>query len=254
MSGGHGYIEALLGVGTLVGFLSGLLGKGGSAVTTPILQVFLHVPDYLALASPLPSALPTLLAAAWAYRGRGLVDERVVKSCALWGFPATIAGSFLSARVSGPALMVMSALLIAGLGVSLVFEGEPPQGGGPPPTAWKVAAIAIFVGGLSGLLANSGGVLFGPLFISVLRLPTKTAIACSMIVAAILAVPGLAVHVYLGHVDWTIVVALSVAAIPSSYLGARLALRLRDKTLLRVYGALLSLFGLYDVWFSLRGH
>ncbi len=249
---GHEYIAALLGVGALVGFLSGLLGKGGSAVTTPILQIFLRVPDYLALASPLPSALPTLLASAWAYRGRGLVDERVVRLAVLWGFPATVAGSFLSADAGGRALMVMSALLIAGLGVSLALEDAPPEVGGPPAPAWKIAAIGIFVGGLSGLLANSGGVLFGPLFISVLRLPAKTAIACSMIVAAALAIPGMAVHVYLGHVDWTIVVALSVAAIPSSYLGARLALRLRDKTLLRVYGTLLTLFGFYDVWFSLR--
>ncbi len=46
---------------------------------------------------------------------------------------------------------------------------------------------------------------------------------------------------YLGYIDWLIVLALSLAAIPFSYLGARLALSLRDKTLVRVYGFLLAL-------------
>lgn len=237
-----------LAIGAVVGFLSGLLGKGGSAVTTPALQIFLNVPDYLALASPLPATLPTLLSAAWAYRGKDLVDWRVTRLTILWGVPATLAGSFLSDYVGGHPLMILTGLMVLGLGVSLLLKGGEAKPAAHPHAAGAVVAIALGVGGLSGLLANTGGILFGPLFIRALGMPPKRALATSLVVSAALAVPGMGAHMFLGHIDWLIVFALSVAAIPSSYLGARLALSLRDKTLVRVYGLLLALFGLYDLW------
>lgn len=247
MSHSGAFFAGTFAVGSVVGFLSGLLGKGGSAVTTPALQIFLNVPDYLALASPLPATLPTLLSAAFAYRGKDLVDWRIVRWTVLWGVPATVAGSFLSDTVGGHPLMILTGLMVLGLGLSLLFKGGEARAVGYAPANWLVAAIAIGVGGLSGLLANTGGILFGPLFIRVLGMPPKRALACSLVVSAALAVPGMAAHMYLGHIDWFIVLALSAAAIPSSYLGARLALTLVDKTLVRVYGLLLSLFGLYDL-------
>lgn len=248
MSHSGSFFGGTFAIGSVVGFLSGLLGKGGSAVTTPALQIFLGVPDYLALASPLPATLPTLLSAAWAYRGKDLVDWRVSRLTILWGVPATLAGSFLSESVGGHPLMIMTALMVLGLGVSLLFETGAPKPASHVSAAWAIAAIALGVGGLSGLLANTGGILFGPLFIRALGMPPKRALACSLVVSAALAVPGMGAHMYLGHIDWFIVAALSLAAIPSSYLGARLALSLRDKTLVRVYGLVLVLFGLYDLW------
>lgn len=242
------FLAGTFAIGSVVGFLSGLLGKGGSAVTTPALQIFLNVPDFLALASPLPATLPTLLSAAWAYRGKDLVDWRVVRLTVLWGVPATLIGSFLSEAVGGHWCMILTGLMVLGLGFSLLFGSGEPKPSTHVAAGWAIAAIALSVGGLSGLLANTGGILFGPLFIRALGMPPKRALACSLIVSAALAVPGMGAHMYLGHVDWWIVAALSAAAIPSSYFGARLALSLRDKTLVRVYGALLVLFGAYDLW------
>jgi uncharacterized membrane protein YfcA len=245
-------IAGLLAVGAVVGFLSGMMGKGGSAVTTPALQVFLGVPDYLALASPLPATLPTLLSAAFAYRGEDLLDWRVIGFVTAFGAPATVAGSYASRFAGGHPLMVVSAALVFALGLSLVPEGAAPPASPRPPEAWKLAVLGACVGAFSGLLANAGGILFGPLFIRWLRLPPKKALACSLVCAATLAVPATVTHVLLGHVDWVIVAALSVAALPSSYMGARLAIRMKDKTLVRVYGVLLALFGLYDLWYTLR--
>lgn len=247
-----GLFGGTFAVGAVVGFLSGLLGKGGSAVTTPALQIFLKVPDFLALASPLPATLPTLLSAAWAYRGKNLVDWRVVKTTFWWGAPATLIGCFLSEAVGGHWCMILTGLMVLGLGLSLLFGKGEPKPSTHVAAGWKIAGIALLVGGLSGLLANTGGILFGPLFISALGLPPKRALACSLVVSAALAVPGMAAHMYLGHVDWWIVLALSLAAMPSSYWGARLALSLHDKTLVRVYGALLVLFGAYDLWHLYR--
>lgn len=98
----------------------------------------------------------------------------------------------------------------------------------PTPSFTAARAAGAVVGFLSGLLANSGGILFAPLFIRYVQMPTKRALATSLMVSAMLAL------------------APSVGALPCSYLGARLALLLRNETLEAVFGILLTVFGLLD--------
>jgi hypothetical protein len=238
-----------------VGFISGLLGKGGSAVTTPALRIFLAVPQFAALASPLPAALPTTLAASVAYRGRGLIDRPAVLLTCLIGLPVTVLGSLASPYVGGHILMLLTALLVMGLGVSILFHREQSAELAPPPRPpyyLRLSLIALGVGFLSGLLANTGGVLFAPLFIQLARMETKRALATSLVVSAVLAIPGTITHAILGHIDWHLALALSLGSMPASYLGARLALRLTNVVLLRVYGIALFAFGLYDLAFTER--
>ena len=99
------------------------------------------------------------------------------------------------------------------------------------------------VGLASGLLANSGGFLLAPMYLAVLRMPVKTAFACSLAVAAVLAIPGTIVHAALGHIDWAVVVVFGTASTPLSYLGARVAIRTNPGRLERIYGATLALLG-----------
>jgi uncharacterized membrane protein YfcA len=253
--GSPAYYAAAIAIGAAVGFMSGLLGKGGSAVTTPALRVLLGVPRFFALASPLPSALPTTLSASFAYRGRGLVDWRAVRVACLWGIPATVAGAFFSDHVGGHLLMQLTALFVTGLGLAILLrprdESEAPPGDGRSHPV-RLTIIAGGVGFLYGLLANTGGVLYAPLFIRWIRMETKRALATSLVISAVLAIPGTLAHARLGHIDWALVLALSVGTIPCSYLGARLAIRLHNLTLLRVYGIALTLFGIYDLLYTER--
>lgn len=249
------YLAGATAVGAVVGFVSGLLGKGGSAVTTPALRVFLDVPQFAALASPLPAALPTTMSASLAYRGRGLVDWPALRITCAIGLPATVFGSLASPWVGGHALMLLTALLVTGLGLGILLQRDHDR---PRPplaarsTRLRLGVTALGVGFLSGLLANTGGVLYAPLFIQWARMETKRALATSLVVSAILAVPGTLAHAALGHIDWMLVLALSIGSIPSAYAGARLALRLRNATLLRIYGVALTGFGIYDLLFTER--
>jgi hypothetical protein len=250
-----GYFVAATGIGTVVGFVSGLLGKGGSAVTTPLLRVLLGVPRFSALASPLPAAIPTTLSASLAYRGRGLVDWTAFAITCGAGLPATILGSLLSPLVGGHTLMLLTALFVVGLGLSILFHGQsapesPSESRAGQRT--RLLVIGLGIGVLAGLLANTGGVLYAPLFIKWVRMETKRALATSLVVSAALAIPGTIAHAALGHVDWSLVAALAIGSIPSSYLGAQLAIRLRSATLLRIYGVALTAFGLYDLLYTER--
>ena len=250
------HVILFLFIGLIVGFLSGLLGKGGSAMTTPALQIFAGVSPFLALASPLPSSLTNSLSGTLAYRKENMINKRVVITTIVLGIPATVGGSLLSPLIGGQLLMILTALFVCGLGVSfvaarLVRQKPTEMLAAVRPPGWKIVCIALLVGGLSGLLANGGGVLFAPLYIRWLKMPTKQAMASSMLVAGGLALPGTLTHWMLGHIDWWIVLWLSLASVPSAYLGARVAINLKNEVLELIFGAMLCLFGLYDLAYTL---
>ena len=239
-------------IGAVVGFLSGLLGKGGSAITTPMLQIFAGVTPFAALASPLPSSFTTTASASFAYKKEHLINKRVATISILIGIPATLIGSYCSEWVGGNMLMILTAIFVLSLGVSFfVFSSDKETNEEAIIPRWKITIVAVFVGFLSGLLANSGGVLFGPLFIRYLKMPTKRALATSLIVSAGLAIPGTIAHWYLGHIDWAIVIILSISAIPFSYMGAKAAIRLRSDLLEKIFGVMLIFFGAFDLWYTI---
>ena len=245
-------LAIIFAIGAAVGFLSGLLGKGGSAITTPALQIFAGVTPFAALASPLPASFTTTLSASYAYKKENLINKRVATIAILVGIPATLGGSYCSEWVGGNFLMILTAIFVLSLGVSFFIfaptdEIDEQRGIG----AGKIWIVATSVGFLSGLLANSGGVLFGPLFIRYLKMPTKEALATSLIVSAGLAIPGTIAHWYLGHIDWIIVIILSVSTIPFSYLGAKVAIHLQTDLLERIFGIMLILFGAFDLWYTI---
>lgn len=252
MSGNYASQFIIFVIGSVVGFLSGLLGKGGSAITTPALQIIAGINPFAALASPLPATLPTTLSALLAYRKQKLINKKVVAGSIMLGIPATLVGSYYCDWLEGRTLMILTAIFVLTLGGSFFLVSTHPEYNETPLIPqWKIALLAISIGFLSGLLANSGGVLFGPLFIRFLKMPTRQALASSLLVAAGLAVPGTIAHWWLGHIDWPLVLFLSLGAVPFSYLGARLALRLKIKILERIFGIMLVLFGAFDLWYCI---
>jgi len=243
-------LAALIGVG--IGFLGGLLGKGGSAIATPLLHA-IGVPAIIAVASPLPATIPSTMVASWAYSRERLVDWRVVRWSVAFGIPATIGGALLTKLISGDALVKATDVVLVGLGIRILVGGKQRELS-PRPTAelspWMLAGVATVVGIASGLLANSGGFLLAPLFVTMLRLPIKSALASSLAVASALAVPGTAVHAALGHIDWTLVAVFAATSVPLSFLGARVAIRTDPHRLEGIYGV--ALIGLGSVFLVLR--
>ena len=106
------------------------------------------------------------------------------------------------------------------------------------------------MGVISGLLANSGGFLLAPLFVTALHLPIKRALASSLTVASVLAIPGTLTHAFLGHIDWTLVLVFASTSVPLAFAGARVALRTDPRRLERLYGAALAVLG--TVFLALR--
>jgi len=233
-------------VGAVVGFLGGLFGKGGSAIATPLLSIG-GVAPISAVASPLPATIPGTLAAAYAYWQERLVDWELVRWSVAIGVPATVVGAYATRWIGGTPLVIATEVVVAVLGARfLVHPTDPDEHLALPPLAprTRLTVVAVTVGLVSGLLANSGGFLLAPLYIVVLRRPIKVAFASSLVVAAALAIPGTIVHALLGHIDWGVVAVFGITAIPLSYVGGRVAVRTHAPKLERLYGAGLLTIGL----------
>jgi uncharacterized membrane protein YfcA len=235
---------AIIGIGAVVGFLGGLFGKGGSAIATPLLAA-IGIPPIVAVASPLPATVPGTLIAYRRYRRLGIGDGEVIRTSIVVGVPATIVGAMTTRWISGDLLVMVTEAVVMAIGLKLLLW--------PAPTevvrddishrTARTIAVAATVGLLAGLLANAGGFLLVPLYLAVLKLPIKTALACSLAVASALALPGTIVHAALGHIDWTVTLVFAAASIPLSSYGARVALRMRADRLEQVYGGGLTVVG-----------
>jgi uncharacterized membrane protein YfcA len=250
---------AILFIGLIVGYLSGLLGKGGSAVSTPALQIFAGVNPFFALASPLPAAITSTISATTVYSKEKLFNKRVITMSALFGIPATVAGAYFSKYLPGKTLMILTAVFIVSIGGTLLIsflKKDHEEHEVVCKTAFNnglLISAALGIGLLSGLLANAGGVLFSSFFIKKLRMPIKQALACSIVLSALLSVPGALTHWYLGHIDWNIALLLSLTAIPSSYLGAKTAIKMKSPLLEKIFACTLVVFGIYDIIYTIWG-
>lgn len=233
-------------MGLGVGFVSGLFGKGGSAIATPLLHLA-GVPAIIALASPLPATIPSTLAAESVYLRTVALDRRVVGWTLAFGLPATLLGAFLTRWIAGGDLLLATDGLIAVIGVRLILRPHEVDYAAPrapfPHERWRLAAVGLGVGLVSGLLANGGGFLLAPIYLVSLHLGIKPAFAASLAVALVLAIPGTLVHWSLGHIDWAVVLAFGSAAVPLAFLGARVAVRTNARHLERVYGCALTVLG-----------
>lgn len=230
-------------VGAGIGFLGGLLGKGGSALATPILAA-MGVPPAIALAAPLPATVPGALVAADGYRRQGLIDRDVLRWSIVAGLPATIVGAVLTRWIDAGALVLVTDAVIVALGARmLVSAGQAGESSSAAATPRRTIAVAVITGMAAGLLANSGGFLLAPLFVAILGLGIKPAFGTSLAVASVLALPGTAVHLALGHLDLAVVLAFAAGSVPLSGLGARVALRTDPTRLERGYGLVLVVLG-----------
>jgi uncharacterized membrane protein YfcA len=104
-------------------------------------------------------------------------------------------------------------------------------------------AIAFAVGVLGGLVGLILGTLRLPAMVRWLGTPPKAAVGTNAATGVVVGLGGLIGHLA-GGVDWDLLAAGCVGAVPGAYLGAHLTGRLDDRALLQAISIILLLAGL----------
>ena len=93
-----------------------------------------------------------------------------------------------------------------------------------------------FIAGfLSGLLGIGGGVVKVPMMVLIFGIPIHNAVATSEFMITMTASTGLLTHTVLQNVDFMTGIILVPSTIIGSYLGSKIAVRIRRKLLRRIF-------------------
>lgn len=231
--------------GAAVGALMGAFGVGGSSVATPLLSLA-GVPPLIAVASPLPAAIPGAMLAARPYLRSGDARPKAAGWSLLGAVPATVVGALLSRLVGGAALLVASGVVLVVVGVRVLLpidDASRASGTLRRQNRTLLVACAAGVGLFTGLLANGGGFLLMPLYLLVFGLRMRQAVGTSLLVIAVLSIPTLATHWALGHVDWAVSMQFGAGLLPASLLGSHWSSRFAAGSQRRAFGWFLIAFG-----------
>jgi uncharacterized membrane protein YfcA len=241
-----------LGAGVATGVFSGALGVGGALIATPLIR-FLGISPYLAIGTTVPVMLPTTLTGMYAYHREKLVDFKVAGWTALFGAVFAVIGALSTRQIDrsgGHALMVTTAVVLLLSAIRLLpGRSSSPDKTQPRQSLLLYMAIGAGSGFLSGLLGIGGGIIMVPAFISVLRLPIKTALGTSLAVITFTVVPNIIAQTFAapctsfetcGNINWSAALLLSIGVVPGAWLGAKLSIRAPERTLRIVMAIVIS--------------
>jgi len=115
--------------------------------------------------------------------------------------------------------------------------------------------ISILIGAAAGLLAGltgvGGGLLLVPLMVGLLAVAQHQAHGTSLAVIFPIALIGAityAIHGHIvGHVDWELILGLSLGGLVGVVLGARLMMRVPARQLRQIFGFFLVVVGIFMI-------
>ncbi|MBE0598698.1 MAG: sulfite exporter TauE/SafE family protein [Desulfuromonadales bacterium] len=250
-------------LGALAGFLAGLLGIGGGIILVPLflwaLPLAGFAPEVMvhsALGTSLAIILPTAVSSTWGHRRRGNVNWHQVYRLASGVLLGTLFGAMAAARLPGVWLQALFGVMQILVGLKLFFR---PRHLPPEETAASsfgpLFLVGALTGGFSAFFGVGGGVIAVPLMILFLKLPTPMAVGNSSALIAIASLAGAASYAWhglgvaglppysIGYVNLLVAVLVAPSAILLAPLGVRVASRLGDDKILRLFSILLILIG-----------
>jgi uncharacterized protein len=239
---------------TLMGLSLGLLGGGGSILTVPILVYVLGFEPKESIAMGLAIVGTTSLFGAAGHWRAGNLQFRAALVFGAMAMVGTCAGARLSAFLSGAAQLVLFAtvMLVAAVfmhrnarreAASALALPEPHRAAFP-----LIAASALGVGALTGLVGVGGGFLIVPVLVLRVGLPMKQAVGTSLLVIALNSFVGFAG--YLGQVDvpWDSLTVFTGLAVAGIFGGTWLSRFVSQATLKRAFAGLLVVMAVFILY------
>jgi uncharacterized membrane protein YfcA len=247
---------AAIGSGVIVGFSLGLIGGGGSILAVPLLLYIVGMPD--------PHQAIGTSALAVAVNAYANLVPHARAQHVRWG-PAVIfasagvvgafAGSSIGKAVDGQRLLILFALLMLFV-AALMLRGRKADtstsGAVPQKNPWRLVAIGLGTGTLSGFYGIGGGFLVVPGLILATGMPTIAAIGSSLVAVGTFGMTTAVNYAVSGLVDWPVALLFILGGIAGGWIGARIAKRLsaQRQTLTRLLGCMLVVVSAYMLYRS----
>ena len=210
-------IGAVLAV--LIGLTLGLLGAGGSILMVPVLVYVLGIAAKPAIAMSLPIVGTTSLIGAISHWRSGNVELRTAVAFGAIAMIGSYAGARLSTFVTAGVQLTLLGIVMFGAAFSML-RGSKRQdetaAGSAPRTRKRVAllaATALAVGLLTGLVGIGGGFLIVPALVLLARVPMKHAVGTSLVVIAMNAASGALGYAGQYDVQWMFLITFTALAI-----------------------------------------
>jgi len=251
-------------LGSLAGFLAGLLGIGGGVILVPLFIWAFKVsgfhPDiivHLAFGTSLAIIIPTALSSTFGHRKRGNVNWHHVVFLAAGGTIGAFVGATVASVIDGDWLKSLFGLMqiVVALQLTLFHPRLPPERDSEVPS-WQLISVGFAGGAFSAFFGVGGGVVAVPLMIVLLQLPIHLAVGNSSALIVVSAVSGATAYLLYGWGDMNLpafsygYINILVAAIvaPFTIILARIGVRVAGRTshdkLIRVFAIMLILVGL----------
>ncbi len=263
----------LIGIGGIVGLLSGLFGVGGGFLITPLL-FFIGIPPPVAVATGANQVVASSISGVLAHLRRKTVDVRMGSVLLMGGFVGSALGivAFNYLRALGQIDLVVQLSYVVFLGaVGLLMFQESlrallraRRAPGrverrqhlwvhrlPFKLKFRVSglyisfippvAVGAMVGVLAAIMGVGGGFIMVPAMIYILGMPTKVVIGTSLFQITFVTAFTTLMHASTNHsVDILLAVILIIGGVVGAQIGTRLGARLKAEQL-RILLALLVL-------------
>ena len=225
-----------------VGIVVGLTGIGGASLITPMLIFVFHVPPAIAVSSDVVAATLMKVIGSFKHWHQKTLDPQAVKWLALGSVPGSLFGvgilyllkqtgdsnlNYILLRLIGVMILLvtlsaLSQLLLLTFFPKLQlpelpkFDLKTRQG--------KILAMSVgaVLGCLVGLTSVASGSMFALALIAFFRLDTRKLVGTDISQAAILLFFTSIGHLFLGSINWSLVLPIWIGSVPGVLIGARL--------------------------------
>lgn len=262
-------VLALAVAGAVIGFLAGLFGIGGGAISVPVFyELFLllgHAPEVAmptAVGTSLAVIIPTSINSARAHYRRGTVDVGLLRQWAVPVVLGVIAGSVI-ATFAEPSVFQLAFVVVASINATKLLVGG---------SGWRLrdslpgrAVLRAFgvVIGLASTLMGIGGGAISTMFLTLHDVPIHRAVSTSAGVGVLIALPGTIGYMLagwgkpdllpdaIGYVSLTTFMLTIPTSLLTTRAGVALAHSLPRRRLETAFGlflALVSLRFLFALW------
>ncbi|WP_340314687.1 sulfite exporter TauE/SafE family protein [Rhizorhabdus argentea] len=259
-------ILVIIGLGGLVGLLSGMFGVGGGFLTTP-LMIFYGIPPAVAVASSAPQITGASVSGVLAHGSRGGVDYHMGAVLVAGGALGSLLGGFLFRVLQNvgqidTVVNVMYVLMLGGIGLVMAREaigalvaewrGERPSPQGKRhnpliamlPFRWRfyksglyISPLAPFLlGFLTGvmtvLMGVGGGFILVPAMIYILGMSARVVVGTSLFQILFVTATTTLIHaVTTQAVDLVLTGLLLIGSVTGAQIGARMAQTIKPEYL-----------------------